>query len=40
MQVLRQDLADGLRDRLTGLPGVEAVRSRLEQWGVQAIDGG
>jgi len=40
MQDLRHDPADGLRDRLTGLPGVEAVGLRLEQWSDEAAAGG
>lgn len=40
MQDLRQDTADGMRDRLTGLPGVDSVRSRLDQWSTQAAQDG
>ena len=32
MQEAGQEYRDGLRDRLTGLPDVEAVRSRLADW--------
>ncbi len=32
MQVSGKDRADGLRNRLTGLPDVEAVRARLSEW--------
>lgn len=38
MQETAQGHADGLRDRLTGLPDVEAVRARLSDW--NALDAG
>ncbi|MDG2003093.1 MAG: GGDEF domain-containing phosphodiesterase [Novosphingobium sp.] len=40
MQDLRQDPVDELRDRLTGLPGVDTVRLRLKEWSMQAADDG
>ena len=40
MQDLRQDPADGLRDRLTGLPRLDSVALRLEQWSVEAAGDG